>query len=250
MTETGLPDERLAAALSAHRGDATPATRAEVLAALVGARVFVAIRATSTAEHVDAGTGLRAESSAEMALLSLVGSAGGRAVPLFLDAGGPVAFREGARPVPLPAPEACAAAVQDGAVAVLLDPPGAALAITGADLTELAAGRVPISAGLSSRRTTAGLSEPEDVDPSLVDALGRALRGEDVRSARLLAGPDGLVLGLVGDLDPAALAALAARVLERVGPNLPAGGLDLAVVAEHGSGRPVPLTRGWLRRGR
>ena len=84
----------------------------------------VQITATSTAEHVEAGTGLRAESSAEMALLSLVGSAGGLAVPLFLDAAGPVAFRPGARPVPLPAPEACGAALQDGAVAVLLDPPG------------------------------------------------------------------------------------------------------------------------------
>ena len=44
-----------------------------------------AITATSTAEHVEAGTGLRAESSAEMALVSLVASDGARAIPAFAD---------------------------------------------------------------------------------------------------------------------------------------------------------------------
>lgn len=243
MSDTGLPDERLAAALVAYTARPSDAARAEVLAALAGARVFVAITATSTAEHVDAGTGLRAESSAEMALLTLVGSAGGRAVPLFLDAGGAVAFRDGARPVPLPAPEACGAALTDGAVAVLLDPPGAALAVTGADLAELAAGRVPITGGLSSRRTTAALTDPSEVDPALVQALGAALQPEAVRAARLLAGPDGLVLGLVGDLDAAALAGLASRVLPQVRAVLPPEGLDLAVVGPDGPGREVPLDR-------
>ena len=130
----GKPDPRLAAALLDWSRQPGGPARAEVLAALVGARVFVAITATSTAEHVEAATGLRAESSAELALLSLIGSAGGRAVPLFLDAAGAVAFRAGARPVPLPARAACGAALQDGAVAVLVDPPGAALVLTGAEL--------------------------------------------------------------------------------------------------------------------
>lgn len=252
MTETGQADVRLAAALLAHTAAPGPATRAEVLAALAGARVFVAISATSTAEHVAAGTGLRAESSAEMALLSLVGSAGGRAVPLFLDAGAAVAFRDGARPVPLPAPDACGAALDDGAVAVLLDPPGAALAVIGSDLSELAAGRVPIAGtGLSSRRRSVELQAPDVVPPGLSRALGRALRAEPVRAARLLSGPDGPVLGVVGELDPAQLTALAARVLPQVRADLPPDGLDLAVVPAHGPGVEVPLGRGrWLRRGR
>lgn len=251
MTETGLADPRLAAALAAHARAPGPRARAEVLAALAGARVFVAIRASSTAEHRDVGTGLRAESSAEMALLSLVGSAGGRAVPLFLDAAGPVAFREGARPVPLPAPEACGAALTDGAVAVLLDPPGAALAIAGEELRALAAGRVPIGGtGLSSLRTATTLTAPGHVDDALVAALAQALRGEDVRAATLLQGPDGLVLGIVAELDPAALAALATRVLPRVRPVLPPGGLDVAVVGDVAPGRGVPLRKGWLRRAR
>lgn len=251
VSETGLPDERLAAALTAWVARPSAPARAEVLAALAGARVFVAITATSTAEHVEASTGLPAESSADMALLSLVGSAGGRAVPLFLDAAGPVAFRVGARPVPLPAPEACGAALQDGAVAVLLDPPGAALVVTGAELVELAAGRVAIAGtGLSSRVSTGPLSAPEQVDDRLLAALGQALRGEGVRAARVLHGPDGPVLGVVADLDPAGLTALAARVLPQVRGVLPPGGLDIAVVAADGPGRVVPLGRGWLRRRR
>lgn len=261
MSDTGLPDGRLSSALTAWRASPSPAARAEVLAALCGARVFVAITATSTAEHVEPGTGLRAESSADMALLSLVGSAGGRAVPLFLDAGGPVAFRTGARPVPLPAPEACGAALQDGAVAVLLDPPGAALPLSGEELRELAAGRVPIAGtALSTRLASTALHEPGEVDPALVQALSAALRDEPVRRARLLQGPDGLVLGVVPEpdaagLDAAGLAALAGRVLPRLRGVLPPAGLDVAVVGPEAPGRVVPLGRasrpgGWLRRGR
>ena len=241
MSDTGAADPRLAAALAAAGAAASGAVRAEVFAALAGARVFAPVTATSTAEHVDGGTGLRAESTAEMALLTLVGSAGRRAVPLFLDAAGAVAFRSGARPVPLRGPEACRAALEDGAVAVLLDPPGAALAVTGAELRELAEGRVPVAgAPLSSRLTTDRLSAPSEVAPGLLDAVAAALRGEPVRAARLLQGPDGPVLGIVpaaSSLGPAALAALAARVLPPIGESA----LAVAIVPAEGPGVPVPL---------
>jgi hypothetical protein len=248
VSDTGLADPRLAAALVAYAADRSPATRAEALAAVAGARLFAAVTATSTAEHLDAGTGLRAESTAEMALLTLVGSAGGRAVPLFLDAGAAVAFRPGARPVPLVGPEACAAALEDGAVAVLVDPPGAALVVQGADLRELAGGRVPVAgAPLSTARTATALTTPEAVDDALLRAVADALRDEPVRAARLLTGPDGPVLGVVADLTPGQLAALAARVLPRAG----VADLALAEVPADGPGLPVPLRRRWaLRRGR
>jgi hypothetical protein len=177
-----------------------------------------------------------------MALLTLVGSAGGRAVPLFLDAGAAVAFRPGARPVPLPGPEACAAALEDGAVAVLVDPPGAALVVTGTELRELAGGRVPVAgAPLSSSRSSHVLTAPAHADAALLRALADALHGEPVRAARLLAGPDGPVLGVVAGepLAPAALAALAGRVLPRTGvPDL-----AVAEVPADGPGVPVPLRR-------
>jgi len=243
VSDTGEADPRLARALAALSTAPAEAARAEVLAAFAGARVFAPLAAVPTAQHVAEGPGPRAASPAEMALLTLVGSAGGRAVPLFLDVGGAVAFRPGARPVPLLGPAACAAALEDGAVAVLLDPPGAALAITGGDLRELARGRVPVAgAPLSVRRGPAELSTPQHADPELLRALGVALRGEPVRAARLLQSADGPVLGVVPDdeLDPAALAALAGRVL----PRLPGHDLALAVVAPDAPGLPVRLRRG------
>lgn len=260
MADDGLADPDLAAALSAWSAGASPGLQAQVLAALCSARVFVAVTATSTAEHVDPVTGLPAESSAEMAVLTILGSAGGRALPVFLDAAGPIAFRPGARPVPLPGPEACAAALQDGAVAVLVDPAGAGFVLTGAGLGDVAAGRVPIAGtALSTRRSAAVLTVPDRVEPELLSAVAAALRDEPVRAARMLAGPDGPVLGVVPDrpLDPARLAALAARVLPRLAHVLPPDGLDLAVVPECGPGVSLELSprrqahrTGWLRRGR
>lgn len=253
MSDTGQADPRLAAALGAYAATGTAAARAEALAAMAGARLFAAVTAISTAEHVEAATGLRAESTAEMALLSLVGSAGGRAVPLFLDAGAAVGFRPGARPVPLPGPGACAAALEDGAVAVLVDPPGAALVVTGAELRELAGGRVPVAgAPLSTARTAVALTVPLEADDVLLRAVAAALHGEPVRSARLLAGPDGPVLGVVTDgaLPAGELAALAARVLPRTG----VADLAIAAVPADGPGLAVPLPRRrwWaaFRRGR
>lgn len=249
MSDTGEADPRLAAALAGWTAAASAPARAEVLAALAGARVFMAITQVSTAEQVDADTGLRAEAAAEMALLTLIGSAGGRAVPLFLDAGAAVAFRAGARPLPMRAPEACGAALDDGAVAVLLDPPGAGLAVTGSELADLAAGRVPIAGtGLSSRRATAELAPATDVDPALVAALGAALRRERVCGARLLQGPDGLVLTVDGPLPPAELAGLAARLLPQVRDVLPPGGLDLSVGG--GPGLEIPVAKGRFRQAR
>jgi hypothetical protein len=249
--DTGTANPRLAAALRAWAAVPGLATTAEVHAAYAGARVFLAITATSTGTRIDAGTGLRAESGAELSLLTLVGSAGGRAVPVFLDVGAAVGFRPGARPLPLPGPDACTAALQDDAVAVLLDPPGAAFTIGGPALADLAAGRVPIAGTLlSARRSADALTHPVEVDPAFVAALAEALRVEPVRAARLLAGPDGPVLGLVPDhpLDAGALAALAARLVPRLAAVLPPGGLDLAVVAPSGPGVPVRLRKRWRGR--
>jgi hypothetical protein len=236
VDDTGLAEPAAVAALQAWSGQRRPQQRARALAALATGRVFAAVTARSTAEHVDPGTGLRAESTAEMALVTLAGSSG-RGVPVFLDVPSLLAFADGARPVRLTLPEACTAALEDGAVAVVVDPAGASLVLTGEELTELAAGRVPVpGAALSTRATTGELREPEHPDPQLLEVLERALRGEPVKAARLLAGPDGPVLGIVPSqpLDPAALAALAARV----GPRLDRP-LDLAVVPREGPGQPV-----------
>lgn len=245
--DDGRPDPRLVAALAAVADAPSAAARAHVLAALAGARVFVAVRARAAGERTSATTRLREESTAEMQLVCVAGRDGALAVPAFLDGATVPAFADGARPVPLAGPQACSAALEQGASALLLDPTGAALAVLPAELAQLAAGWVPVagSAGLASRRAPAPLSEPaEPVDPALVDALAAALREEPITAARLLSGPDGLVLGLVGPgLEPASLAALAHRLLARTRDVLPPDGLDVARVGPEGPGLVVPLPR-------
>lgn len=245
--DDGAADPRLAAALA--RGGL-----AEVLAALVTARVFLPLAAQALATEESAVPGLRQESSAEMSLLSLVSSRGQRALPAFLAAQDVPRWRPEARPVPVPGAQACRTVLEDGADALLLDPAGAAVPITGAALAELAAGRVPVPGAALSTRTAEVELVAGDVSPELLAALGSALAGEAVTGARVLAGPDGPVLGVVMALAPTELVALAARVRGRLGAALPAGGLDLAVVPADGPGQVVPVApparaRGWFRRG-
>jgi hypothetical protein len=135
VTDDGTADPRLSTALQVYDGSA-PA-RAEALAALAAARVFVAITATSTAEETTS-TGLRAESSAEMALVSLVASDGERAIPAFLDAATLLGWRTRFRPVAVQGRDLARAALADGAAAVLLDPAGAAVVVRRDDLAAMA----------------------------------------------------------------------------------------------------------------
>ncbi|HWG94073.1 MAG TPA: SseB family protein [Mycobacteriales bacterium] len=223
-SDDGRPDPRLVAALAAWRAAPSPAARAEVLAALVDARVFLALAArageTEVGEH-----GLLQERSAEMALLSVVGTAGARALPAFPDGTDVPRWREEARPVPVRGPLACATALDDGADALLLDPGGADLVVGADELASLADGRVPVpGTSVSTRRTAAALQAPAGPpDRALLDAVAAALHGEPVEAARLLEGPSGPVLGVVParGLAPADLAALADRVARRLGPVLP-----------------------------
>ncbi len=206
--DDGQPDARLMAALAAD--DGSPAGRSEVWAALATARVFLPLAAR---RHGSAG------SAADMALVLIGSTSGARALPAFADGHAVQRWRAEARPVPVTGPEACRTALDDGAQALLLDPTGAALAITGSELSEIAAGRVPVAGtGLSSRRVQGGsVSGPgpgtyggdtpsvDALSPALaplpdrlLTALGRALGAEsEVVSARLLAGPHGPVVGLV-----------------------------------------------------
>lgn len=254
--DDGRPDPRLAAALERWAAERDAAARAEVLAALSGARVFLALAARAIGTEVSPTTGLHQERATEMALLSVRAADGSRALPAFSDGHAVQRWRAEARPVRVPGPAACATAVEDGAVALVLDPPTASFVVQTSELVELAAGRVPVpGAGLATRRTGAALTPPaEPPDPRLLAALGQALAGEPVEQARLLDGPDGPVLGVVPAVEtgPGELAALAERVRRRAAGALPPAGLDLAAVPPDGPGAEVPLRRrlGRLRRRR
>lgn len=247
----GEADPRLAQALAAYAPDPTPAARAELLAAFVDAQVLTGLTAVATGHETAAATGLPAESGAELSLLLLETADGARALPVFTDLGALRRWRLDARPVPLTGAQACAAASDEGARHVLVDPQGAAVALEPAEVAALAAGRVPVpGSNLSARRIThATLTTPERPDPHLVRALRTALACERLLAARLLSGPDGLALGVAARQPLAAheLAALAQRVVRALGPVLPADGLDLIQVPSKGPGLSVLSRRRWRR---
>lgn len=252
--DDGRADPRLAGALADYDGSA--AAQARVHTALAAARVFLVLSAEALRTRTSA-TGLREESEAQIALVTLQAPSGARALPAFLDGHEVARWRSSVRPLPLAAPLACRAALDDGAAALLLDPLGAAFPVQGTALAELAAGRVPVAGAPLSVRP--GELPVDPVDPAaaarpvpvgLLDALAHALRPERVDSARLLAGPQGPLLAVTArvPLGPAQQAALAERVRRRLGRDLPAEGLDLAVVDRTPEGLRVPLRRGLLRR--
>lgn len=306
MVDRGQPDPSLAAALAQDLSGS--AGRAAVLAALLDARVFAAITATATGREVAGATGLSAESGAELAIVLLAAEDGSRALPVFPDLLALRVWAPDLRPVPLTGAQACAAALEQGAGTLLLDPGGAQFALGQDELQALASGWVPVpGSALASRRSAvipaapmavpsapprsaanaepvpatavpeaprsatavpeplvAGTAGPEPrsataaealsataVPEALLAALRRALRPERLQAARLVAGPEGPVLGVTPrtPLTAAALAALANRVRTRLGPDLPAGGLDLAVVSLDAVGINL-LRRGLLRRPR
>ena len=250
--DDGAPDARLTAAVVAVE-EGSASAEGELLAALAGARVFLALAAQELETEQSELTGLRQESSAQMSLLSVVSASGARALPAFLDGHQVQRWRPEARPVPASGPLACQAVLEDGAQALLLDPLGAAVPVSGEALRELAAGRVPVlGAALSTRRAEVELEEGPPVPPALLAALSRALAPEGLDAARLLAGPDGPVLAVTrrAALPPSELAALAARVRDRLAGDLPAAGLDLAVLPDGPAGQRVPLPRRGLFRRR
>ena len=116
------------------------------------------------------------EKSTEMALPTLVGRDGRRAVLAFTCLDALKQWRSDARPVPVPAASAWLAGTQDDASAVLIDVAGpVTFAVDGARLAALAAGRpVPL---------------PHQ-DPEVLAALQAALAREPLIVAAALTTPD------------------------------------------------------------
>jgi len=163
-TDRGDADPQVAAALAAF--GAGQGSEHATLAALAGARLLVPVVAVLTeAAPVDrppAG-GLRREKASEMALPTLLGSDGRRAVLAFTCLPSLTGWRPDARPVPVTAGQVWQAGVQE-ASAVVIDIAGPVpFAVDGARLAALAGGHpAPL---------------PHN-DPDLQALAGAALAGE------------------------------------------------------------------------
>ena len=151
-TDRGGPDPGVAAALSAFA--AGQGSEHAALTALAGARLLVPVVAV-LADATDEGGGVpgppgaagpgrpRGEKVSEMALPTLVGGDGRRAVLAFTCLPSLTGWRPDARPVPVTARQAWQAGIEE-ADAVVIDVAGPVpLAVDGARLAALAAGRPP-----------------------------------------------------------------------------------------------------------
>ncbi|TDQ52579.1 SseB family protein [Actinorugispora endophytica] len=116
----------------------------QVLAALGPARLLVPVVAMAT-EVEEGEDGLRRDKKSEVVMPVLVGKDGRRGVLAFSSVDTVKRWREDARPIPVTTLDACRAAIDDGADAVVVDVAGpVTYAIQGRFLTSLAEhGRVP-----------------------------------------------------------------------------------------------------------
>ncbi|OFT63841.1 hypothetical protein HMPREF3159_02330, partial [Brachybacterium sp. HMSC06H03] len=94
--------------------------RRALVAALATARVLVPIMAVAT-ETGTTAHGLTGDNGADMAMVSITAPDGTTVLPLFTSVDQLSAWRGDARPVPVVAPQAAQAAVQEGCTALLLD---------------------------------------------------------------------------------------------------------------------------------
>jgi hypothetical protein len=120
--DTGEPDPGLAAALAGHAEGRVPIE--DVVAALAPTRLMVAVVATEEETAVDPATGLPVDSRADMALVTLTGRDGRRALPVFSGVAELAGWDSRARPVPVEAARAAQSCVAEGCDLLLLDPAG------------------------------------------------------------------------------------------------------------------------------
>jgi len=140
-TDRGDADPRVAAALGAFA--AGHGSEHAALAALAGARLLVPVVAMLAEATPAEGRGLRREKASEMALPTLLGSDGRRAVLAFTCLPALTGWRPDARPVPVTGRQVWQAGAEE-ANAVVIDVAGPVpFAVDGARLAALAEGRPP-----------------------------------------------------------------------------------------------------------
>lgn len=213
--DDGSPDPRVAARLEAHsRGEVGDR---QVLAVLAPSRLLVPVVAVATDTGEGAG-GLTVDKESEVAMPVMVGKDGRRGVLAFTSVDAVKQWREDARPVPVPAAEACRAAVDEGADALVVDVAGPyPYTVQGRFLSVLAErGEVPA---------------PKD-DPQVLAVIYRITHTEfGIERVRVHAS-ERADIGVRLELDrrdDAQLRRVADRLADDLAPMLP-GGVELSAV--------------------
>jgi hypothetical protein len=201
--DTGAADPAVAALLAAYAAGA--ATEREVLTAIAATRLLVPVVAVLAEANAD-GT----EKETDMALPTLIGNDGRKAVIAFTGTDTVKRWRPDARPIPVPAPSLWPAVAAEQADAVVIDVAGpVSLAIEGARLRALAAGAPPPF-------------PYEDPDIRAQVAQSAALAGV-VGDVTLEPGGPDAELTIVLKADPATAQSAAQDIAARLAPRLRKG---------------------------
>lgn len=221
--DDGSADAALVQALEADR--AGTGSRTQVLVALLAARVLVPVAAVRAEEEAPEPGALGREKETDMAVVTLVGADGSRALPAFTSLASLAAWRPDARPVPVEATRAALSAVAEGAEVLVLDVGGPLrFDVVGPALEALARGRAWV---------------PPHQDTVLADAVTAAVAAEPVVTAVRLGEGEGGSLRVLLTPAPlasaggvrAAAAAIAARLSrDDVVRDRARAGLDLVVL--------------------
>jgi len=197
--DTGDADPAVTAALTAYAAGA--AAEHEVLSAVAASRLLVPVVAVLAAAN-DEGTvppalasapfGSRSEKETEMALPTLIGNDGRKAVIAFTATDTVRRWRADARPVPVPAARLWPAVAAEQADAVVIDVAGPVpLVIEGARLRALASGGPPPlpHEDPDIRAQVAAVTADFTLEPGGQDAeLTITLKTQDLAAARAAAG--------------------------------------------------------------
>ncbi|RAY12999.1 SseB family protein [Actinomadura craniellae] len=216
--DDGGADPRLSAALTGYA--AGRVGEHAVLQELSGARLLMPVVAVVTELDDTSPDGLRREKESEMAVPTLIGADGRRGMLGFTSAETLERWRSDARPVPVDTRQACRAALDDGADALVIDVAGPVpFAVDGVRLHLLGEGR-PIP--------------PPHEDPDVLAAIEAAFGTEPgVVGVRVAAGDTAelsIRFGVDSDHDERAVVQ---RVTDRLAELLQGrivGGVELGVV--------------------
>ena len=205
--DDGCARPALAAALTAYGNDR--GTLPDLVDALSRSRLLVPVVATLAEAATADTTGLAADKTAEMAMVTLRGKDGRVALPVFSSASTLVAWDPRARPVPVDPRRAALSAVQEGAEVLVLDVAGPVTAVVP---------RPAVWAVAQGRRWT-----PAPQDAAVAAAVEAAAREEPlVQSVTCLPGQRAelrVVLAVRPGLDPAGLDAVTAALSRRLAEN-------------------------------